>query len=139
MKWLLLTSAAVVTCLTLWPSAVHCSVGDRSRDFRQCVLACTKSNCSGGDAAGSSVKKGDRPTYRPKEELPLHLWLLGWDCRENCEYECMRIVTSQDLRNGVRVRQFHGKVGGANCLASHTFFRMLPEKSEAEVCGKGCG
>ena len=71
-------------------SQASCSVGDRSYDFRSCVSSCAAHNCS--------------------QELSLDLRLLGWDCQEECRYQCMHRVTAEDVRAGRRVRQFFGKV-----------------------------
>lgn len=79
----------LLVSLVLVPQA-SCSVGDRSYDFRSCVSFCVANNCS--------------------QELSLDLRLLGWDCQEDCQYQCMHRVTAEDVRAGRRVRQFYGKV-----------------------------
>jgi len=79
----------LLVSLVLVPQA-SCSVGDRSYDFRSCVSFCVANNCS--------------------QELSFDLRLLGWDCQEDCQYQCMHRVTAEDVRAGRRVRQFYGKV-----------------------------
>lgn len=41
--------------------------------------------------------------------MPAHLTLLGWDCLENCQYDCMHAVTAEAIGKGQPVRQFYGK------------------------------
>lgn len=41
--------------------------------------------------------------------LPLHLRLLLWDCKSNCDYQCQRIITSERKAHKEEIYQFHGK------------------------------
>lgn len=42
-------------------------------------------------------------------EMPWHLWVLGWNCELNCDYECQRIITRERAMRGQEIYQFHGK------------------------------
>ena len=84
-----------------------CSWGDRSYEFRSCVSDCDAVNCT-----GSGVE----------ERLPWVLRLLRWSCGEECQYQCMWQVTSEDVRLNRPVKQFFGKVGNSIAL---TYNRLL--------------
>ena len=70
------------------------SSGDRSAPFRGCLIRCVTVNCSSDE----------------RIKLSLSLRVLAWDCPSNCQYQCMRIMTDQDVHLGRPVRQFYGKV-----------------------------
>lgn len=87
-----LVSFLVVQCVVL--KFCICSWGDRSYEFRSCVSDCDAVNCT-----GSGVE----------ERLPWVLRLLRWGCGEECQYQCMWQVTSEDVRLNRPVKQFFGK------------------------------
>ncbi|KAJ2451714.1 hypothetical protein EV183_003430 [Coemansia sp. RSA 2336] len=65
------------------------SSGDRQLSFRKCVNQC-RVNCT-------------------PDQLALHLRLLFWDCKSNCDYSCQRHITRQAQMAGRPVHQYHGK------------------------------
>lgn len=78
------------------------SVGDRLDYFRNCFRNCVYLNCS-TESKLASFKKAQPP----------HLQLLGWDCEEECKYECQWTTVNYLLSNGISFRalpQFFGKV-----------------------------
>ncbi len=70
----------------------HCSSGDRSVEFFNCVRSCKSSVCTEGG------------------ELSVILRVLQWTCEEDCQYHCMHNITADDLTKQRPVRQFYGKV-----------------------------
>ena len=80
--------------LLVFVSLTYCSSGDRSGEFSSCVYSCRRSVCA-GEGGG---------------DLSLVLRALGWTCGEECQYQCMHNITTEDLRNHRPVRQFYGKV-----------------------------
>lgn len=90
--WRVCLLVQILCCVVSYSSS-----GDRSMEFRVCVIQCVAANCS-------------------YDDLPLSLRILGWNCDSNCQYECMRNVTDQDVKLGRPIRQFYGKVSYANML-----------------------
>lgn len=66
------------------------SRGDVSYSYRSCVIACTH-----------ECRVGSRVEW--DAERPLHLRLLGWDCTENCKYECTHADTNKRIRDGMEI------------------------------------
>lgn len=95
------TTCILAVLAALCIELAACSAGDRSHEFRSCVAVCWRESCG--------------PTGPP---LPAHLTLLGWDCLENCQYDCMHAVTAEAIGKGQPVRQFYGKVRSRPCLYS---------------------
>lgn len=93
--------AAVLAC------QVVASTGDRLPEFRDCVSACTETNC-----------------IQNQNPLPLGLRLLFWDCRQDCDYKCQRAVTARHVEQNQQIHQFHGK---------WPFVRMLGIQEPASV------
>ena len=78
-----------VCIVLLLLSTCHASVGDRLSQFRECVERCiTDTKCP---------------------NLPMHLRLLWWDCSQECDYRCQKIITAARLQDGMSIVQFHGK------------------------------
>ena len=88
------TVAITMLALVSLCAPAFCSIGDRSYDYQSCLEGCRAKNC----------------TARDSTPLPAHLRLLLWSCEENCAYECMHEVTTQDAQSGRMIRQFYGKV-----------------------------
>ena len=70
------------------------SIGDRSETFNVCLAECQKANCS------NVAFQINQPRY---------LQLLGWDCYEECKYECMWKTVQHFQKIGRKVPQFYGK------------------------------
>lgn len=90
MKWSYVVSLAVV----LLPVLVSASSGDRRPEFIGCVSHCAFSRCPNSSA-------------RPAESLPLRL--TRWTCLDECRYDCIHRLTTDDQANGRHIHQYFGK------------------------------
>jgi hypothetical protein len=77
---------------TLIPNA-HASLGDQLPEFQECLKICESKNCD----------------YFNPVPVQLHLRLLFWTCKSECDYACQHSVTQERIRDGEPVEQFHGK------------------------------
>jgi post-GPI attachment to proteins factor 3 len=89
----LLTAYMLISCNVL----VLASMGDRSEYYYNCMKTCKASNCT-----------NDRLSVFDARQ-PLHLKLLGWECVDECKYECMWATTNWFMKHRQRVPQFYGK------------------------------
>lgn len=109
---LLIISLFLTIVLTI--EQVSSSNGDGSVVFSNCLYKCRRDNCSNvkhkktkenvtdDDINDSSVDFYDRQ--------PLYLRLLGWDCDEECKYDCMWFTIHVFVYTyGYEVPQFYGK------------------------------
>lgn len=95
----------VVVSLTIWTTARICeaSAGDTSLIFNECLDSCIRVNCT-------TRIVGDTRKSRHDLNQPLHLALLGWTCRDECNYWCMWSTVDQFVNvYGNKVPQFFGK------------------------------
>ncbi|XP_065211219.1 post-GPI attachment to proteins factor 3 [Planococcus citri] len=76
---------------------IDCSVGDTYPTYRSCVTECTKSTC-----------ESDGISYVSTIRIKWYLRLL-WNCRDNCEYECIWPMVRICLKKGWEIPQFSGK------------------------------
>jgi len=83
----LLLSLVVFSC---WGS-----IGDRSHPYQNCLFNCV-SNCDNRNKVFT-------------EKQAMHLQLLGWDCSEECKYECMWTAVEVFQKSNLSTPQFHGK------------------------------
>lgn len=97
------------------------SPGDDLDDFVDCRYQCEQLTCLKTpyhenqdriEAAGGSTHEFRR--YNPNwsfDAMPLssHLKALRWNCVDNCDYQCQRIVTKERKDHNEEVLQFHGK------------------------------
>ncbi|KAF8162763.1 Per1-like protein [Crassisporium funariophilum] len=104
MRWSLLASVT----LTVLPTLVHASSGDRSPEFADCVDRCQSAQCG--------------PGY--ETSAPLSLRLTRWTCTDDCKYGCMHEITDRDIKRGKDVQQYHGK---------WPFWRLLGIQEPASV------
>ena len=82
--------------LSIIPSLVYASAGDRADNYRNCVSKCESRVCGDSyDAWASSVS------------LPMRL--TRWTCLDDCKYGCMHAITDHALRDSLPVEQYHGK------------------------------
>jgi len=93
MSW----SASVLAVLSLVTSS-SASWGDQSSFYRMCGQNCWKVNCK---AQESLELWGDTQSWPEK--------VFGWECMDDCRYNCMwETVDEMEMRHG-QVPQFHGK------------------------------
>ncbi|XP_035689763.1 post-GPI attachment to proteins factor 3-like [Branchiostoma floridae] len=85
----ILVAAGIPACLA--------SLGDRSYSFLTCLQTCENAKCRG---PGLERFNTNQPRY---------MGLLGWDCTEECKYECMWDTVQTFQRAGKDVPQFYGK------------------------------
>lgn len=112
--------AALVALLRL----ALASPGDNLQAFEDCVYQCEEINCylnayhvlqSQYHDELQSLPDYEFRYYNPnwtfqlKLVMPWRLWLLGWSCALNCDYECQRIITHERIKNDEPILQFHGK------------------------------
>ena len=85
----------ILLCIFLI-NIVYCfaSIGDRSEKFKFCLTLCKQKNCSG-------------VTFSRNQ--PKYLQFLGWNCLEECKYECMWKTVQHFQEIGRKVPQFYGK------------------------------
>ena len=76
------------------PVLVNASSGDRRPDFIGCVAHCTSIRCPNSSA-------------QLAESLPLRL--TGWTCLDECRYDCIHQLTTDDQVNGRPTHQYFGK------------------------------
>lgn len=88
-------SLGFVLALLCCVPPVSSSAGDRSYRFRNCLRDCEWTSCN--DAG------------YPRDQ-PWYLWLLYWDCVDECKYNCMHKLTTDDVANNRSIKQFYGKV-----------------------------
>lgn len=84
--------------------SIHCSIGDQLSFYRKCLTTCHTTNCS------STYHLDDF-----KLNQPFHLQLMGWDCSEECKYQCQWDTVHYLMSSDVGVLwedmpQFYGKV-----------------------------
>lgn len=108
MTWCLL----IAVVLTVHVQYASGSLGDNSWSYRDCVERCLSLSLCGTDAS-----------QRP---VGWSLWLMGWSCQDDCQYDCMHQMTEDDIRYGRPVKQFYGKwpfvrVFGVQEIASVVF------------------
>nr|BBA60196.1 putative GPI-phospholipase A2 [Ogataea minuta] len=93
------------------------SLGDELPEFQRCVKQCDVLTCN-GRSKYPEVSEKELHMWEDQqlksgafEEMPLSLdlWLLGWQCVPNCDYQCQRLVTANRVKRGLEVYQFHGK------------------------------
>jgi len=110
-------SVSVVAVLSLVTSSLA-SWGDQSSFYRMCGQNCINLNCRTEEA----LKVWEEAQTIPEK-------LVGWDCMDDCKYDCMwETVEEMDARHS-QVPQFHGKwpfvrIFGIQEPAS-TFFSIL--------------
>lgn len=86
--------AALALC-----NVVLASVGDKSIQYRRCVLSCQFDTCRNHRPVPTTPD-----TIVPADPLPWYLVLTGWTCESNCEYHCTHRVTNAARR---RVEDIH--------------------------------
>lgn len=133
-----MTNWATALLVALLASTTWASPGDDLDDFIDCRYQCEQLTClkvpyhqnqARIKAAGGSTDGFKR--YNPDwhfDAMPLapHLKALRWNCLDNCDYQCQRIVTKEREARNEEVLQFHGKwpffrVYGIQELASFIF------------------
>lgn len=86
----------VVICCLFVPAKA--SPGDRSEAYQACLKQCTAENCS--DA--------DRLAHFTSQQW-WYLAVFGWECDDECRYQCMWVTVTDFQRKGQEIPQFHGK------------------------------
>lgn len=82
----------------LLASVVLASPGDRLKRFKRCVRECNGVNChSSGTSEWEFVPFNTNLEY------------LYWNCNQDCDYQCQRIITAERKQNHRKLVQFHGK------------------------------
>ncbi|KAG0179093.1 hypothetical protein DFQ29_002535 [Apophysomyces sp. BC1021] len=71
--------------LLAWLGICAASSGDRLPEYQSCTL------------------------LTAEKAMPVHLRLTRWTPREDCQYNCMQLLTANAIANGDWVHQFHGK------------------------------
>jgi hypothetical protein len=88
----------------LFYNKVQASIGDNSYYYQLCLKKCLKTVCK----YKNSIKKLEHSDFEKNQSLILKI--LGWDCKEECKYECMWQTVSYMTEVEKRpVPQFHGK------------------------------
>lgn len=106
----------LATCLQFFLLSAA-SPGDRLDVFQDCVRDCDILTCQNSQLYSVPDRKYMRSIVRAQrrdhifDELPLSadLRLIGWNCFDNCDYQCQRIVTKNRRAQGLETLQFHGK------------------------------
>lgn len=75
------------------------SVGDRLHYYNKCFSLCRQTNCS---------TNADIRTFNARQSRYL-LWM-GWNCPEECRYQCQWRTVTHLMRIGKPLPQFYGKV-----------------------------
>ncbi|XP_067139254.1 post-GPI attachment to proteins factor 3 isoform X2 [Centruroides vittatus] len=78
---------------------VKASSGDRSDIYQSCLKWCTAENCSDADNIAHFA------THQS-----WHLTVLGWNCDDECEYQCMWDAVYDFRKRKQPIPQFHGKL-----------------------------
>lgn len=99
----------VTLALSVLLGIADASKGDDLPEFRQCLETCVISTCNSDGIYKGTVYDTYSKHRFDRMPLPLHLSILGWNCENNCDYQCQRIITSEREANGLPVYQFHGK------------------------------
>lgn len=109
----------LVLCLLFGSSAG--SPGDDLDEFQDCKFQCDLASCreQGPDYVEKENIQNHMLYYRYMnyrsdwtfDEMPLNTFYRGllWDCEQNCDYQCQRLVTNERKRNDEEILQFHGK------------------------------
>ncbi|KAF8801401.1 Per1-like protein [Phlegmacium glaucopus] len=79
--------------VTILSASVYASSGDRSQEFINCVDLCKVTRCG--------------PHFWSNSSLALRV--TRWSCTDDCKYGCMHEITDRDIRDGIRIQQYHGK------------------------------
>ncbi|CAG0924772.1 unnamed protein product [Notodromas monacha] len=97
---------------------VEASRGDTSGFFKNCVQRCQTFNCSNEFVLTEFY-----------ERQPIHYQILGWDCVEECKYDCMWKTSAVFKQKAGYIPQFYGKWPFARFLGiqepASTLFSML--------------
>ncbi|XP_066301996.1 post-GPI attachment to proteins factor 3-like [Branchiostoma lanceolatum] len=88
---------AIVAILSVGLPTCLASLGDRSYHFLTCLQTFESTKCRGAELEHFNANQ------------PRYMRLLGWDCSEECKYECMWETVQAFQRNGQDVPQFYGK------------------------------
>jgi hypothetical protein len=89
---------------------VSCSVGDQSYTFYKCINDCFDKNCSSNVDSHSSQSESHTKRTDFSDRQPLILKALGWNCHEECKYECMWYTVDIFVNHyNLEVPQFNGK------------------------------
>ncbi|QOU22163.1 hypothetical protein BRETT_002335 [Brettanomyces bruxellensis] len=128
------SKAVLVTVLGFsFSRQVEASIGDNLDEFKDCCKLCDIVTCNGrenypdvSDASYDLMMKDQTETKR-FVTLPLawNLRFLGWECYQNCDYQCQRFITADRKEKGESVVQFHGKWPFARVFGVQEFFSTL--------------
>lgn len=91
----------LIWIISLQLACVWCSIGDKSVAFNDCVNNCWIANCT-------RLSKSINLTRHDLNQ-PVYLKWLGWDCLEECRYNCMWFTVGVFLHEKLPVPQFYGK------------------------------
>ena len=95
-----LIKSTIITLIII--SSAHLSlssVGDRLQYYNKCFSQCRQRNCSRSD----DIETFD--AYQPR-----YLLWMGWNCREECRYQCQWRTVTHLIHTGNQLPQFYGKV-----------------------------
>lgn len=90
--WLInlkMKGAVILVVTFLLITLCYASSGDVQPEYIQCVEQCT-------------IK-------RDVSELALHLRMLQWTVKQDCQYHCMQAITNYAIDHGLKIHQYHGK------------------------------
>ncbi|RWS27832.1 post-GPI attachment to proteins factor 3-like protein, partial [Leptotrombidium deliense] len=73
----LISRFLILFVISQYIQCISASLGDNLVYFRQCLKKCVALNCSTAQSLIAFEKN-----------QPFHLWLFGWNCFEECKYDC---------------------------------------------------
>lgn len=102
------------------------SPGDRLSEFQDCNDACEhRRTYSQSQATGLDISENEFSHIAFKQTPILLQWLLFWDYRADCDYQCQQIVTRDRIVNNKEMHQFHGKWPFIRLFGMQEFFSVI--------------
>lgn len=95
---ILILNPLILFLINLFVKQVYTSNGDYSSYYQSCLERYLEKNCS-----------NDEKLNRFENKQPFYLKLLGWNCIEECKYECMWKTVEYFQKLNYQVPQFYGK------------------------------
>lgn len=107
----------VLWLVLFWGTKCIASPGDGLDDYQDCTYQCERIICDRYPyhlieslTLQEEEQDGEHHRYNcewvfSSTPLPLHLRMLLWDCEQNCDYECQRIITKERISRKEEIYQ----------------------------------